>query len=83
MQELGGRPRARLGRVIRSLVAVTMLALLLSTSVADTIYSQIQGKTQQLNGVSGQINATRSKVQSLLDQELALQRQIAGIWMRQ
>ncbi|MEO6795551.1 MAG: peptidoglycan DD-metalloendopeptidase family protein [Candidatus Dormibacter sp.] len=60
-------------------MAVTLLSLLLSTSIADSVYNQIQGKTQQLNGVSGQINATRNKVQSLLDQELALQRQIAGI----
>jgi len=79
MHEMGGRPRTRVGRVTRALVAVGLLTLLLSTSVADSVYDQIQGTSQQLNGVSGQITATKSHVQQLLDQEAALQRQIAGI----
>ncbi|MDQ6711530.1 MAG: peptidoglycan DD-metalloendopeptidase family protein [Candidatus Dormibacteraeota bacterium] len=72
-------PPTRPRRVIRALLAVSLLTLLLSTSVADTLYSQIQGKSQQLNGVNGAITATKTHVQQLLDQEAALQRQIAGL----
>jgi murein DD-endopeptidase MepM/ murein hydrolase activator NlpD len=79
MHQEGGRPGSRSGRFVRPLIAVLLLTLLLTTSVADSVYSQIQGKSQQLNGVNGQIRATKSHLQQLLDQEAALQRQISGI----
>ena len=79
MPALRRRLPSRLGRLARPLVAVTLLSLLLTTSVADSIYNQIQGKTNQLNGVNGQISSTKTHVQQLLEEEAALQRQIAGI----
>ena len=75
----GGRPRPRVRGFVRSIFAVVLLTLVLLSSLGDTIYDQIQGTTQQLNGVSGQISATKSKVQQLLDEQAALQRAIAGI----
>ena len=79
MPALEGRPRLRVRGLLRSFFALTVVALVLFSSLGDSIYDQIQGKTQQLNGVSGQISATKTKVQQLLDQEAALQRAIAGI----
>lgn len=75
----GGRPRPRAQGFARSIFAVVLVSLVLLTSLGDSIYDQIQGKTQQLNGVSGQISATRNKVQQLLDEQATLAREIAGI----
>ena len=61
MPAQGGRPRARVRGLLRALFALGLITLVLTTSVGDSIYDQIQGKTQQLNGVNGQINCDQDQ----------------------
>jgi murein DD-endopeptidase MepM/ murein hydrolase activator NlpD len=58
---------------------VTLLSLLLLSGLQDTIYDQIQGKTNQLNGVNGQISAAQGQLAALLAQDNAIRRQIAAL----
>jgi len=56
-------------------LAITVLSVLLLSSVSDTIYN----KQHQLQGLNGQIVATKTQIRQLLDQERALQSQIAAL----
>ena len=56
-------------------LAVAVLTVILLSTVSDTIYD----KQQQLQGLNGQIVATRTQIRQLLDQERALQAQIAAM----
>jgi murein DD-endopeptidase MepM/ murein hydrolase activator NlpD len=51
------------------------LTVLLLSTVSDTVYD----KQHQLQGLNGQIVATRTQIRQLLDQERALQAQIAAL----
>jgi murein DD-endopeptidase MepM/ murein hydrolase activator NlpD len=54
---------------------MAVLAVLLLSTVSDTVYD----KQRQLQGLNGQIVATRTQIRQLLDQEHALQNQIAAL----
>jgi murein DD-endopeptidase MepM/ murein hydrolase activator NlpD len=63
--------RARL----HAALAVAVLTVLLLSTVSDTVYD----KQQQLQGLNGQIVATKTQIRQLLDQQRALQSQIAAL----
>ena len=56
-------------------LAIALLTVILLSTVSDTIYD----KQHQLQGLNGQIVATRTLIRQLLDQERALQAQIAAL----
>jgi murein DD-endopeptidase MepM/ murein hydrolase activator NlpD len=56
-------------------LAIAVLTVLLLSTVSDTIYD----KQHQLQGLNGQIVATKTQIRQLLDQERALQSQIAAL----
>jgi murein DD-endopeptidase MepM/ murein hydrolase activator NlpD len=56
-------------------LAIAILTVLLLSTVSDTIYD----KQHQLQGLNGQIVATKTQIRQLLDQERALQSQIAAL----
>jgi murein DD-endopeptidase MepM/ murein hydrolase activator NlpD len=56
-------------------LAVAALTVILLGAVSDTVYD----KQHQLQGLNGQIVATRTQIRQLLDQERALQNQIAAL----
>jgi murein DD-endopeptidase MepM/ murein hydrolase activator NlpD len=56
-------------------LAIAVLAVLLLSTVSDTVYN----KQQQLQGLNGQIVATKTQIRQLLDQERTLQSQIAAL----
>jgi len=56
-------------------LAIAVLTVILLSTVSEGIY----GKQQQLQGLNGQIVATRTQIRQLLDQERALQAQIAAL----
>lgn len=56
-------------------LAIAVLALILLSTVADTVYD----KQNQLQGLNGQIIATKTQIRQLLDQEHALQAQVAAL----
>jgi len=64
----------RAARLQAALVIAVLTVLLLST-VSDTIYD----KQHALQGLNGQIVATKTQIRQLLDQERALQSQIAAL----
>ena len=55
--------------------AIALLTVILLSTVSDTVYD----KQHQLQGLNGQIIATRTQIRQLLDQERALQAQIAAL----
>jgi murein DD-endopeptidase MepM/ murein hydrolase activator NlpD len=55
--------------------AIALLTVMLLSTVSDTVYD----KQHQLQGLNGQIIATRTQIRQLLDQERALQAQIAAL----
>jgi murein DD-endopeptidase MepM/ murein hydrolase activator NlpD len=55
--------------------AIALLTVFLLSTVSDTVYD----KQHQLQGLNGQIVATRTQIRQLLDQERALQAQIAAL----
>jgi murein DD-endopeptidase MepM/ murein hydrolase activator NlpD len=59
----------------RAALAIAVLAVLLLSAVSDTVYD----KQHQLQGLNGQIVATRTQIRQLLDQERALRAQIAAL----
>jgi len=63
--------RARL----QAALAVAVLTVMLLSTVSETVYD----KQHQLQGLNGQIIATRTQIRQLLDQERALQAQIAAL----
>lgn len=56
-------------------VAIAVLTVILLSTVSDTVYD----KQHQLQGLNGQIVATKTLIRQLLDQERALQGQIAAL----
>jgi murein DD-endopeptidase MepM/ murein hydrolase activator NlpD len=56
-------------------LAIVVLAAALLTTVSDTVYD----KQQQLQGLNGQIVATKTQIAQLLSQERALRNEIAGL----
>ena len=56
-------------------LVIAVLTVILLSTVSEGIY----GKQQQLQGLNGQIVATRTQIRQLLDQERALQAQIAAL----
>ncbi len=56
-------------------LAIAVLTVLLLSTVSDTIWD----KQHQLQGLNGQIVATKTQIRQLLDQERALQNQIASL----
>jgi murein DD-endopeptidase MepM/ murein hydrolase activator NlpD len=56
-------------------LAIAVLTVILLSTVSETVYD----KQHQLQGLNGQIIATRTLIRQLLDQEHALQAQIAGL----
>jgi murein DD-endopeptidase MepM/ murein hydrolase activator NlpD len=56
-------------------LAIAVLTVLLLSSLSDTIWD----KQHQLQGLNGQIVATKTQIRQLLDQERALQNQIAAL----
>jgi murein DD-endopeptidase MepM/ murein hydrolase activator NlpD len=54
---------------------VLALALLLATSVADSVFD----KQHQLQGLNGQIITTKTQLKQLIDQETAIKKQIAAL----
>ena len=64
----------RLAR-LEPLAAVAVLTMALLGAVSDTV----SNKQQQLQGLNGQIVATKSQIQQLIDQETALKAQIAAL----
>ena len=56
-------------------LAIAVLALILLTTISDTVYD----KQNQLQGLNGQIIATKTQIRQLLDQEHALQAQVAAL----
>src|SRR5207245_6587490 len=77
-RELSGRkavPQAVRPARRHAALAVAVLTVILLSTVSDTIYD----KQQQLQGLNGQIVATRTQIRQLLDQERALQAQIAAL----
>jgi murein DD-endopeptidase MepM/ murein hydrolase activator NlpD len=63
--------RARL----HAALAIAVLTVLLLSTVSDTVYN----KQQQLQGLNGQIVATKTQIRQLLDQERALESQISAL----
>jgi murein DD-endopeptidase MepM/ murein hydrolase activator NlpD len=55
--------------------AIALLTVMLLSTVSDTVYD----KQHQLQGLNGQIIATRTQIRQLLDQERALQAQVAAL----
>ena len=60
---------------MRTVLAIAALAAALLSTVSDTVYD----KQQQLQGLNGQIIATKTEIAQLLSQERALQSQIAAL----
>ena len=60
---------------MKTALAIAVLAAALLTAVSDTV----AGKQQQLQGLNGQIVATKTHIAQLLGQERALQNQIASL----
>ena len=60
---------------LQSALAIAVLTVLLLSTVSDTIYD----KQHALQGLNGQIVATKTQIRQLLDQERALQSQIAAL----
>ena len=60
---------------LHAALAVGLLTVLLLSTVSDTIYD----KQRALQGLNGNIIATKTQVRQLLDQERALQDQIAAL----
>jgi len=60
---------------LKTALAIAVLAAALLTAVSDTV----AGKQQQLQGLNGQIVATKTQIAQLLGQERALQNQIASL----
>jgi murein DD-endopeptidase MepM/ murein hydrolase activator NlpD len=58
---------------------VLVVVALLTTSVSDSIYDQIQSKTRQLNGVNSAILGTKTRIGILLAQQQSLQKQISTL----
>lgn len=56
-------------------LAIAVLTVMLLSTVSDTVYD----KQHQLQGLNGQIVATKTLLRQLLDQERALQAQIAAL----
>ena len=56
-------------------LALAVLTVMLLSTVSETVYD----KQHQLQGLNGQIIATRTQIRQLLDQEHALQAQIAAL----
>jgi len=56
-------------------LVIALLTVMLLSTISETIYD----KQQQLQGLNGQIIATRTQIRQLLDQERALQAQIATL----
>jgi murein DD-endopeptidase MepM/ murein hydrolase activator NlpD len=56
-------------------LAIALLTVILLSTVSDTVYD----KQHQLQGLNGQIVATRTLIRQLLDQERALKSQIAAL----
>jgi murein DD-endopeptidase MepM/ murein hydrolase activator NlpD len=56
-------------------LAIALLTVILLSTVSETVYD----KQHQLQGLNGQIIATRTQIRQLLDQERALQAQIAAL----
>ena len=56
-------------------LAIAVLALILLSTISDTVYD----KQNQLQGLNGQIIATKTQIRQLLDQEHALQAQVAAL----
>jgi murein DD-endopeptidase MepM/ murein hydrolase activator NlpD len=56
-------------------LAIAVLTVILLSTVSETVYD----KQHQLQGLNGQIIATRTQIRQLLDQERALQAQIAAL----
>ena len=60
---------------LHAALAIAVLTVLLLSTVSDTIYD----KQRQLQGLNGQIVATKTQIRQLLDQERALQSQVAAL----
>ena len=60
---------------LQAALAIAVLTVLLLSTVSDTIYD----KQHALQGLNGQIVATKTQIRQLLDQERALQSQIAAL----
>ena len=60
---------------VKTALALGVLAAALLSTVSDTVYD----KQQQLQGLNGQIIATKTQIAQLLSQERALQSQIASL----
>jgi murein DD-endopeptidase MepM/ murein hydrolase activator NlpD len=60
---------------LHAALAIAVLTVLLLSTVSDTIYD----KQHALQGLNGQIVATKTQIRQLLDQERALQGQIAAL----
>ena len=58
-----------------SALAIAVLTVLLLSTISETVYD----KQHQLQGLNGQIIATKTQIRQLLDQEHALQAQIAAM----
>ena len=58
-----------------AVLAIAVLTVMLLSTVSDTVYD----KQHQLQGLNGQIVATKTLIRQLLDQERALQGQIAAL----
>jgi len=56
-------------------LAIAVLTVILLSTVSETVYD----KQHQLQGLNGQIIATRTQIRQLLDQEHALQAQVAAL----
>jgi len=56
-------------------LAIAVLTVILLSTVSETVYD----KQNQLQGLNGQIIATKTQIRQLLDQEHALQAQIAAM----
>jgi murein DD-endopeptidase MepM/ murein hydrolase activator NlpD len=56
-------------------LAIAVLTVLLLSTISETVYD----KQHQLQGLNGQIIATKTQIRQLLDQEHALQAQIAAM----
>jgi murein DD-endopeptidase MepM/ murein hydrolase activator NlpD len=56
-------------------LAIAVLTVILVSTVSDTVYD----KQRQLQGLNGQIIATRTQIRQLLDQEHALRAQVAAL----
>ena len=60
---------------LHAALAVAVLTVFLLGAVSDTVYD----KQHALQGLNGQIVATKTQIRQLLDQERALQSEIAGL----